>query len=579
MSRQVVVLSWILALGLLYTSGLYGQKQAAPVFEAFTDTRELFQDSYVEFSLVLRNGEGTQFTPPDFTDFRVISGPSRGISTTIINGVVQTEMRFSYTLQPRRSGMLRIGSAAIKVGTKTLRTKPIELSVRKGSSDQGAGTRGEQDFFVLAEVNKRSAYVGEQIRLDYNLYTRVDIQSYNMVEESDYLDFYVEDLQHLDGRLQRKIVKGKEYYVRTLRSLALYPQKAGMLEIEPAALELGVLVEHTGMESLFFGGDIRRAPCSTEAVRIEVKPTPEEAPASYSGAVGDFSASFLILQKRVTTDDVITLQLNIGGDGDLKRVDAPIFPADTAFEVYPPKLVEEAHFEEAGKRVGRKLYEYLIVPKAAGTLTLKPEFTYFDPVKRQYQTLSETFDVTIQQGVARRGVRREDTLGAVGGLRPLMEARELNRLARPLAVRFWFWALVVFPFIGIGIAFWVQWYRRRVGRQAVQSKKHVRQMAREHLQEAARYKVSGDSRAFFQAISSSILMYAARRLDIPLAEQSKEKVLDGLQKRGMDIQHLQELRRVLERCELALFAGQHERADMEETYQSAERLLEAIDVL
>jgi hypothetical protein len=163
--------------------------------------------------------------------------------------------------------MLRIGSASIKVGNKTLRTNSIELSVRKGSSDQGTGTRGEQDFFVLAEVNKRNAYVGEQIRLNYNLYTRVDIQSYNMVEESDYLDFYVEDLQQLDGRLQRKIVKGKEYYVRTLRSLALYPQKAGTLQIDPAALELGVLVDHSGMESLFFGGDIRRAPCSTEAVR------------------------------------------------------------------------------------------------------------------------------------------------------------------------------------------------------------------------------------------------------------------------------------------------------------------------
>lgn len=579
MCRQVVVFSWVFILGLLHTSLLYGQKQAPPVFEAFTDTRELFQDSYVEFSLVLRNGEGTQFTPPDFTDFRVISGPSRGISTTIINGVVQTEMRFSYTLQPRKSGMLRIGSASIKVGNKTLRTKPIELSVRKGSSDQGTGTRGEQDFFVLAEVNKRNAYVGEQIRLDYNLYTRVDIQSYNMVEESDYLDFYVEDLQQLDGRLQRKIVKGKEYYVRTLRSLALYPQKAGTLQIDPAALELGVLVDHSGMESLFFGGDIRRAPCSTEAVRIEVKPIPEGAPASYSGAVGDFSASFLILQKRVTTDDVITLQLNIGGDGDLKRVDAPVFPADTSFEIYPPKLVEETSYEEAGKRVGRKLYEYMIVPKAAGTLTLKPEFSYFDPIKRQYQTLSEPFDVVVQQGTARRGVRQEDTAGTISGLKPLMEVQHLDRLARPLAERFWFWLLVLLPFIGIGIAFGVQWYRRRVGRQAVQRKKHVRQIALEHLQEASRYKASGDSRAFFQEISSAILMYAARRLDIPLAEQSKENVLDRLEKRGMDIQRLQELRRVLERCELALFAGQHGRADMEETYQSAERLLETIDSL
>ncbi|MFM8363203.1 MAG: BatD family protein, partial [Haliscomenobacter sp.] len=211
-------------------------QKAGPVFEAFTDTRELFESSYLELTFVLRNGEGTDFSPPDFRDFRVLSGPSRGISTTILNGEVTTEMRFSYTLQPRRTGVLRIGSGSIQVGRRVLRSRSIDIAVRKGGNAQLPGGKEKEDFFVRAELSKPRAYVGEQVRLDYVLYTRVDIQSYNILEESDYLDFYVEDLQNTSDRIERKIVNGREYYMRRLRSLAVYPQKAGNFTIGPAAL-------------------------------------------------------------------------------------------------------------------------------------------------------------------------------------------------------------------------------------------------------------------------------------------------------------------------------------------------------
>lgn len=573
MYRQRIAFIGILGWS-LFISGLYAQK-SQPVFEAFTDTRELFQDSYLELSLVLRNGEGTQFTAPDFSDFRVVSGPSRGISTTIINGVVSMEMRFSYTLQPRRTGTLRIGAASIKVGSRTLRTRPVDILVRKGGAQDSGSAKGQADFFVRAELSKTNAFSGEQVRLDYNLYTRVDIQSYNMVEESPYQDFYVEDLQRVDSRVTQKMVKGKMYYVRTLRSLALYPQKAGSLSIGPASLELGILTNDPGTESLFFGGEIRRSPAVTESLQITVSPIPSDAPVCFSGAVGDFSVSYLGSPRReLSTDEVFSFQLNISGDGDLKRISPPDFHLGDSFEVYPPRLVEENYFEEAGKRIGHKLYEYVVVPLQAGEYELKPSFCVFDPVQKRFVAHEETFLLKIRQGKVKKsvlaGAEQQDDTG-------LMDDTELTRGDEPGGSITWFWILFLLP-LAIILSIWgTRRFGAHLGREAGGGA--IRQRARVQLKEAARYRENGEVRAFFEAISKAVLEYACLRLDIPLAQQSKEGVLQRLELAGMDAATLLELRFLLDRCELVLFAGQQDAGAMEEVYTTAERLIAYLDTM
>lgn len=571
MHKQRMAFLVILA-SVFFISGLPAQKPQ-PVFEAFTDTRELFQDSYIELSLVLRNGEGTQFTAPDFSDFRIVSGPSRGISTTIINGVMSMEMRFSYTLQPRRVGNLRIGAASIKVGSRTLQTRPVEIVVRKGGSAQASTSSGQADFFVRAELSKTTAFSGEQIRLDYNLYTRVDIQSYNMVEESPYPDFYVEDLQQIDSRVTQRTVQGKSYYVRTLRSLALYPQKAGLLEIGAASLELGILTNDPGTESLFFGGEIRRAPCTTEPVQIKVESVPVNASACFSGAVGDFSVSFLASPEReLTTDEVFSFQLHIRGDGDLKRVSPPVFQPGDAFEVYPPRLVEENYFEEAGKRIGHKLYEYLVVPMKAGKQVLRPAFCVFDPAQKRFVIQEEVFNLTIKQGKSNRS---GSAAGNQGTLR-LMDAEKLERgnmQSRGIA---WVWALFSLPLVGLLLG-WI--IRRNTGRSGKRSVGQIRQRVRVQLRDAARFRESGDVRGFFQAVSNAVLEYASQRLQIPLAKQSKEEIIRRLEAVGMDSAKLLELRYLLDRCELALFAGQLDATAIDEVYALAERLIGDMETL
>ena len=88
--------------------------QAGVSFEATADARQAVLESYFDVTFTLKNADGNNFTPPSFQDFIVVSGPSRSMQTSIVNGQVSKEEAYIYTLQPRRLGRLTIGSASIK---------------------------------------------------------------------------------------------------------------------------------------------------------------------------------------------------------------------------------------------------------------------------------------------------------------------------------------------------------------------------------------------------------------------------------------------------------------------------------
>jgi hypothetical protein len=574
MQPKILPALFFFLLGL--STAVAAQRRVAQ-FEAFTDTEELFLDSYLELNLVLRNGEGTDFSPPDLKDFRILSGPSRGVSTTVINGQVDMEMRFSYTLQPRRLGKLQIGAASIKVNNRTLRTRPISISVIQGSKQKKGAGAGEE-YFVRAELNKSQAYVGEQVRLDYKLYTRVEIQNYNMVEESGYLDFYAEDFQRIDGQVRKEILSGREYYTRILKSLALYPQKAGVLRIEPASLQLGILVGDPS-ESFFFGGDIRRAAVLTEAVELRVAPVPGNAPVSFSGAVGDFSMSSILNRNTATTDDMLTLQMTIVGDGDLKRIEAPVLSVGDSFEVYEARVMEETYSEEANRRVGRKVFEYMLTPKVSGTYSLRPQFSYFSPAQNQFVTLSDqVFDLTIRPGSRKSPFDPGSLPGKTGqALQPLKQVQTLKKGGKPLLEQPLFLTFLFLPFFLAGAVLVTGKTRRSEKWSEAEQQKKRRQVALEQLKEAARHKDGKDSRAFYQAISNGIIKYAAQRLQIPLAQQTREEILRRLAERGMDEQQIGEIKTIFQQCEMALYAGQAKAEHINETYDQALHLLETLE--
>ncbi|HCY97687.1 MAG TPA: BatD protein, partial [Polaribacter sp.] len=81
----------------------------------------------VEFSIDKQGGDN--FTPPNFTNFKVVGGPSQSVSQSWINGDVSFRQSYTYIVQPKKKGELSIGSATVKINGKLIRSTPVKIIV------------------------------------------------------------------------------------------------------------------------------------------------------------------------------------------------------------------------------------------------------------------------------------------------------------------------------------------------------------------------------------------------------------------------------------------------------------------
>ncbi len=553
--------------------GLMRAHSQEPVFEAFSEAEEILYGSYFEVHFTLRNADGTRFSPPDFEDFQVLSGPSRRASTTIVNGAVSKELTISYTLRPQKKGILTIGAASVVTRDGTLRTDPLKVRVLDG----GAGKQADEDFFIKAELSDSTAYIGQQVRLDFKLYTTVTVQNYNILEEPVYDGCYAEELRRPDTRVRKEVLAGVEYTTKVLKSIALYPQQTGTVTVGESLMQLGIL-EEEDRRSSFFGGRIRRVPVSSEPVQFEVVLLPEGAPSTFSGAVGNYELNTSINRQEASTDDAISLRLSVVGDGDLKRIQAPDLNLPSTFELYEPRISEEETGEYQNRRIARKTFEYLLLPKRPGTYRIEPAFTFFSPDSNRFVRLeSETYTVRITAG-SMAGQEGTSTLEDTETARDIRSIKIDSRLRQPPT--YWtqkagFWVAAGLPVLLIGGMFLL---RRRQEREAAlplkeHRKRQARKAALQLLASAREAKEQGQTGQFYDGVSKAMLGYISDKLEIPKSALDKNNLQEKLQSLQLPPERIQAFLDMLNRCEMALFAGKDEAAAMGTTYEAAVQLL------
>lgn len=552
-------------------------QSSTPVFEAYADARQVLSSQYFEVTFTLKNAESRNFSPPSFNEFIVASGPARGVSTTIINGQVSKQMTYTYTLQAREVGKFKIGSATIEANGKSLRTKPFQVEVLKGQSSE---VPSDQQYFVRAELSTQNAWVGQQVKLDYKLYTTVEIQNYNITEEADYVGFYAEDIQRPDARRQREIIDGVQYVTKVLKSMAIYPQQAGLLVIDPAVIQLGVVLSNGRRSSnFFFGNEIRRVPVQTERMELNVQPLPD-APEGFSGAVGNFRLGSDLERSQVTTDDALKLRLVIEGNGDLKRIQPPKINFPESFVTYEPKVQEQDIGEANTTRMGRKIIDYVSLPKEAGRYSITPKFTYFNPDSSRYITLSNTrYDITVRQGTAIKAPIIDDNAGLqedIHGLKLDLALAQKRPFLMGSAV---FWILMTLPVLALLAAVF---YRKKLQElanidPAVLKSQRAKHVAMSRLEQGATFLKSNDSRAFYDEISKAMLGYVSDKLKIPKSEMTKSNMQSKLAQLEIGTDKVDRFIEIVRNCEIALFAGKDHQEAMQQTYDNALDVLSAIE--
>ena len=551
-------------------------------FTASVDSKQVPVGEVFEVKFSMENGQGANFRPPNFGDFNVVSGPNRMNSMTIVNGRSQNSETLSYVLQAKREGNFTLGSASMDINGKTYTTGPLSISVVKGRRQTPNDFKGgKEEIFIRAEISSPTAYIGQQLILDYKLYTRANISGVSRINESNYNGFYkleVNDFPHNDNKVT---LGGKAYLTRILQRIALFPQREGTFKIEPFSLQMGIVKgnkrdDNDPFGSFFSAPLVETRIVAANEVPIEVKPLPAGAPTSFSGGIGDFKADFSISKTDATTDDVISLKMNILGNGDAKRWLAPKLSPIEGMDIYDAKILKEESIERNGEWQTTKEIEYLLVPKQTGSFSLKPEFSYFTTEGGTFQTLSQAFNLNITQGSNKTATILQDRVRDILGIK-------MSTVFVDQVTRFWrsslFWVLMIIPFLFIGGVIALKEWQKRLSQRdmTVLKRANAPKIAESRLALAQEFLKKGNERLFYNEVSKALFNYVSDKFGIPLAEFTKYNVREKLTSLDVNPTLVLDFDKVLRDCEIALFGGRNTEGSAEAIYERAVGVIVAIE--
>ncbi len=546
-------------------------------FEAVTNARQVVVNSNFEVTFTLKFANGSEFVPPSFKDFMVLAGPVTSTSMQIVNGNVTREMGFSYTLQPTKIGKFTIGSASIKANGKLMRSTPVEMEVVKGTTKLGADT-GEAVFIRLMP-NKRQAFVGEQVLLDFKLYTTVGIEGYDIPEDPTYDGFYALELRRFSSNTVQEVINGRQYATKVLRRIALFPQKTGRLRVEPFRIQLAV-VDEAGNRGFLFSRSVKPVFYTTDAVEINVSPLPSGDKDGFCGAVGAYEIQAGIDRKTATTDDAITLSLLLRGNGDAKRVQAPTLVLSDSFEVYPPKVVSDKSEEIRGEIISEKRFEYLILPKFPGSFSIMPRVSYFDTGKNSFVDLPiGPFQLQVKAGTGKIiGAGKTGDVG-INDILPIKSTAKFAQASDGFVGSMLFYLLAFLPVLAFSFFLFYRKKQHELG--AIDPKiLKVRSAGREaqkRMATAHQQLQLGNSRAFYDEVSKAYLGYVCDKTGLPLSKFSKHNVRETLISLQVGSNTVEDFLKVLQTCEIALFAGMDNQTSMQSTYETAIGIITKIE--
>lgn len=546
----------------------------------------------VEFKLNAKPDDDS-FEAPSFEGFDVVAGPSvyRGSSVQYINGSVTQTYEYTYTfvLLPKATGNYTIGSASITVDDTPYQTQPVPVEVMQ-EKQESATTQGTQggnnartensepqsqvsadDILLRVTLSRSTVYKGEPVLAAIKLYRRITVVGLNDAKFPAFNGFWAQELNAENYPQQRETIGGKIYESVVLREYLLYPQQAGVLTIEPAEVEAvaQVVVQNNRSRDPFFGNmpdiyNVNRKVRSPQ-VKLTVKELPAGAPASFAGAVGQYSLSETPPSTQLAANSAATYTLRISGSGNLRFVQAPKLTLPTSFELYDVKSTEQIKTTASGAS-GYRQFEYPFIARAEGEYEIAPvEFSYFDPRKGQYVTLAtQPLSINItpdsKSGSSEprvvKGLSKEEVRLLGEDIRFIKSGNpHLKRVSHPLLFSglYFLWVgAIVLLFVAL---FFVLRKQIRDSRNTVLVRgKRASKVAIQRFRAAKRAMQEENRYAFYEEMSRALWGYMSDKLNIPVSNLTKENVREELLKRGVSAEQAQRFSAIITQCEEAQYA-------------------------
>ena len=319
--------------------------------------------------------DGNTSDEPDISalDEDFLVGQSSQMSNTkIINGQISRSMTWSYTLMAREAGEFTI--PPILVGND--QSRPIKISVLEPQE----APPGEADVFVTAEVDADTTWVQAQVLYRIKVYRAVATRQPTLREPvitgAEALVEVASEESTYDA-----ILGGRTYNV-VERTIAIFPQESGEINISPARFEARVIVN---------GRITGRKVFESESQAINVKPIPP-APADYPDAAWLPARDLHIVEdwsrepRRLAAGEPVSRTITVGVLGQLEtQIPALDIPEPDGISLYPDQPELSRRFESGGIR-GVRRDEYAMIAIGNGETSLPAvELPWFDTEEESWQ--------------------------------------------------------------------------------------------------------------------------------------------------------------------------------------------------
>jgi len=509
-------------------------------------------------------------TLPELPDFEIIGrSSSQETSIQFTNGKMtqQQGIHFTYTLSPKKLGKASIGAVKLEYQDRTYETQTTEVNVVQGvtkkpsprssrSTPPEAELASQDNLMVVATANRREVYWGEEVVVEFALYSRLHMSDVNVVESPTFNGFWVKsvyDAKRLD--FQRRSFNGKSYDVSVLKKCALLPLSSGELEI--GEMSLSVAVVQRSRDFFDFFGRTRTVSIRSEPIVINVKPLPtENRPSEFTGGVGKFTIKASLDRVASEAAEPVNLTVRLEGAGNIPFIERPPIPAIPGVKILDPEIRENA--ELVGDRMkGYKEFRYPVLPQTDGEhLIPSIRIAYFDLEDETYRTLgTEELRFTASHTTAATEFVPTSGLKVLGTDIRFIKPDLTQLQSQRCAPQGW----LIFVYIGslglIGLSLVFERHRARLLTDRAYARRlRSNRMMKRRLKQAETCLRENDEKEFYSSLSKATLGYLGDRYDWEVHAMTKDELRDQLTREKVREEVIDKILNLLDQCDVACFS-------------------------
>lgn len=556
------------------------------------------------------NSTPSTYTPPDFKDFDIYSGPNQSQSMQYINGNMSQSFSISFLISAKREGKITIGPMTMLVNGQNIKSAPLTIEASKGTASSGnpqqqgnaGGDEGGvttkvsgEDVFLRTTVSKTKCYLGEQVTVTQKVYSRLDLRGFQNVKFPSYNGFWSQT-QENTGNIQLQIenIDGVNYYMGEFSRTYVFPQRTGQLTIEPTELECVVRKQSArkprNIFEQFFGTggyeDVA-VKVNSKLIVINVQALPEQnKPNGFLGGVGSFSYKAEASKSSVKANDAFNLKITIAGKGNVKLIEPPKLNLPESFESYEPKISE--NISNQGGVSGSKTYNYLIIPREAGEFTIGGlDFSYFDADKKQYVTIpSPEMKITVTPGDGKSDAAakvfdhlKHEVKETENDIRYIKKGDlQLSKNESEFFNSSTHLLLMVLPLVLFagGMGYRSYYLKRNSDIVAVKGRKAAA-VAKKQLVNAEKQMKQNNKELFYTEVINAINHYLGNKFNIAVADLSKENISKELNQRMIKPDLQNKLFDTINVCEMAKYAPGAVSGDLQKVYHDTVELISEME--